>query len=61
MRAIWKEKLAPISSMMAVLIAMEISVPRGPATGKKVVPGITNAPQPTMQPKAMAHTSSLDR
>lgn len=36
-------------------------VPAGPATGRKLVPGITNAPQPTIQPKAMAHTSREDR
>jgi len=33
-------------------------VPIGPATGRKVVPGMTNTPQPTMQPKEIAHMSS---
>ena len=35
-------------------------VPRGPASGKNVVPGITNAPQPTAQPKAKAQTPNGD-
>ena len=37
------------------------SDPAGPAIGKNVVPGMTKAPQPIMQPKAIAHTSSGDR
>jgi len=34
---------------------MPMTVPRGPATGRKVVPGMTKAPQPTLHPKASAH------
>ena len=44
-------------SMMTIPIPMAITVPAGPATGRKVLPGIANTPQPTMQPKAMLHTS----
>ena len=44
-----------------MLMAMEITVPMGPATGRKVEPGIMKAPQPMMQPKAIAQTSSGDR
>lgn len=40
---------------------MAMMVPAGPATGKNVVPGITNAPQPMMQPRDRAHTSSVDK
>ena len=47
--------------MMTMPIAMAITVPAGPATGRKVLPGMANTPQPTMQPKAIPHTSSLDR
>ena len=59
--AIRNEKQEPTMSMMAVPTAMAISVPAGPATGRKVVPGMTKAPQPTMQPKAIAQTSTRDR
>ena len=37
---------------------MPIADPRGPAIGRKVVPGMTNEPQPTLQPKDSAHTAS---
>ena len=36
-------------------------VPTGPANGKNVVPGITNAPQPTAQPNDIAHAPNGDR
>ena len=48
-------------SMMTIPIPMAITVPAGPATGRKVLPGIANTPQPTIQPKAMLHTSRGDR
>ena len=48
-------------SMMTMPIPMAISVPAGPASGRKVFPGMANTPQPTMQPKAIAHTSRGDR
>ena len=47
-----------MTSIITTPIPMAISVSAGPATGRKVVPGITKAPQPTMQPKAIAQTSS---
>ena len=47
--------------MMIPPIAMPSAVPRGPAIGKNVVPGITNAPQPTAQPNDNAHTFSGDK
>ena len=34
---------------------MPSAVPTGPAMGRKVVPGMTKEPQPTLQPKARAH------
>ena len=36
-------------------ITMPGTVPSGPATGRNVVPGMTKAPQPTLQPNASAH------
>ena len=51
----------PMTSMIASPIAMDMMVPVGPATGRKVEPGMTKEPQPTMQPKAIAQTSSLER
>ena len=48
-------------SMMTMPISIEITVPSGPATGRKVVPGMANTPQPTMQPKAIAQTSITDK
>ena len=48
-------------SMMTMPASIAITVPAGPATGRNVVPGMANTPQPTMQPKAIAHTSSGDR
>ena len=60
-RPIRKEKLLPIISMMIMPISMAISVPIGPATGRNVVPGMANTPQPTMQPKAIAQTSTGER
>ena len=46
---------------IGIYAASALTVPAGPAAGRKVVPGITKAPQPTMQPKAMAQTSKGDR
>ena len=43
--------------MMAIPASMAMRVPNGPATGRNVVPGITNIPHPTMTPKAMPQTS----
>ena len=37
------------------------AVPTGPARGRNVVPGITNAPQPTLQPNESAHALSMPR
>ena len=37
------------------------AVPSGPPIGKKVVPGMTNAPQPTAQPNDNAQTFSGDK
>ena len=37
------------------------SDPMGPAIGKKVVAGITKAPQPTEQPKAKAQAEIGER
>ena len=48
-------------SMITIPMIMAISVPAGPATGRKVVPGMANTPQPTMQPKDIAHTSTGER
>ena len=45
-------------SIISAPKAMPIAVPTGPAIGKKVVPGITNAPQPTLQPNDSAQTPS---
>ena len=42
--------------MINAPIIMAMVVPKVPAVGKKVVPGIMNAPQPIIQPKANAHT-----
>ena len=48
-------------SMMPMPIASAISVPAGPATGRNVLPGIANNPQPTIIPKAIPNTSIEDR
>ena len=48
-------------SIMIAPIAIPIAVPSGPAIGRKVVPGMTKAPQPTLQPKDSAHTPSGDK
>ena len=48
-------------SIITIPMSMAISVPAGPATGRNVVPGMANTPQPTMQPKAIAHTSIGER
>jgi hypothetical protein len=61
LRDIRKEKLLPMISMMSIPINIAIMVPAGPATGRKVVPGMTKTPQPTIQPKAIAHTSKGDK
>ena len=47
--------------MTTIPISIASKVPIGPATGKNVVPGMANTPQPIMQPKAMAHTSTGSR
>jgi hypothetical protein len=47
--------------MTARPIVIEMSVPPGPATGRNVEPGMTKAPHPTMQPKAIAHASREER
>ncbi|MBE8953317.1 MAG: hypothetical protein SR1Q7_09270 [Quinella sp. 1Q7] len=47
--------------MMIPPTAMPSAVPSGPPIGKKVVPGMTNAPQPTAQPKDNAQTFSGDK
>ena len=44
-----------IGTMMARPISMARTVPAGPPTGRKVVPGMTKEPQPTLLPKASAH------
>ena len=44
--------------MMSAPTAMPITVPSGPATGRKLLPGIMKAPQPTAQPKDSAHAPS---
>ena len=38
-----------------------IAVPALPASGRNVVPGMTNAPQPTLHPNASAHAPGADR
>lgn len=48
-------------SMISALMPMASSVPSGPATGRKVVPGMTKAPQPMMHPSESAQTSSGDK
>ncbi len=50
-----------MTAITSVPMAIPIAVPSGPAAGRKVVPGITNAPQPTAQPKESAHTPSGER
>ena len=42
--------------MISAPTAMAAAVPRGPAAGRKVVPGIIKAPHPMMHPKARDHT-----
>ena len=61
LRPMRKEKLPPMTSMMHMPTIRAIIVPAGPATGRKVLPGMANTPQPTMVPKAIAHTSMGDR
>jgi hypothetical protein len=50
-----------MTNIIKVPIASPITVPHGPAAGKKVVPGITKAPQPTAQPNDSAHTAGIER
>jgi hypothetical protein len=50
-----------MTPVIRALTTIAIAVPRGPATGRKVVPGITNAPHPMMQLKDRAHTSKRER
>ena len=42
-------------------ISMPATVPIGPATGRNVVPGMTNAPHPTAQPNDSAHAITGER
>ena len=53
---VWKFA-ASIRTIAAPISSASI-VPTVPAMGKNVEPGITNAPQPIMQPKESAHTAS---
>ena len=46
--------------MTKALTDMAIAVPAGPATGRKVVPGMTNAPHPMMQLSDSANTSKRE-
>ena len=48
-------------SMMNAPISMANIEPRGPARFRKVVPGMTKAPQPTQQPKDMAQMASGEK
>ena len=45
-------------SMMTAPSKIPMTVPSGPATGRKVLPGIMNAPQPTAQPRESAQAPS---
>ena len=56
-----KEMQEAMTSMIASPITMEMMVPVGPATGRNVEPGMTKDPQPTAQPKDMAHTASKEK
>ena len=56
LRAMRKDRFRPTTSMIAVPAIIAMTVPAGPAAGRKVVPGIAKTPQPTMQPNAIAHT-----
>ena len=51
----------PMISMTTAPIPMPMAVPSGPAIGRKVVPGMTKAPQPTAHPKDSAHTLTGER
>ena len=51
----------PMINMTTAPIIMPRAVPAGPAFGKNVVPGITNAPHPTAHPKDSAHTDIGER
>ena len=42
--------------MMAAPMRMARDVPSVPATGRNMVPGIRNEPQPMQQPNASAHS-----
>ena len=44
--------------MITAPIPMPSTVPSGPASGRKVVPGIMNEPQPTAQPRDKAQAPS---
>ncbi len=50
-----------MTSIMRVLATIAMIVPKGPATGRKNVPGMTKAPQPTIIPSAIDQTSSRER
>ena len=51
-----------LAALVCVLSAVANSAaPTGPARGRKVVPGMTKAPQPTLHPKASAHAPSPER
>ena len=49
-----------MTNIMSAPIIRPIKVPIGPATGRKVVPGITNAPQPTLHPNPRAQAPTGD-
>ena len=48
-------------SMTSAPIPKPSAVPAGPASGKKVVPGITKEPHPTLQPNESAHAPNAVR
>ena len=50
-----------MTSITTAPMARPSTVPHGPAMGRKVVPGMTKEPQPTLHPKARAHTPRGDR
>ena len=47
--------------MISAPTPMPIAVPAGPAIGRKVDPGMTKAPQPTLHPKESAQTAKGER
>ena len=51
----------PIRNITSPPTSIPIAVPMGPASGRNVVPGMTNEPQPTAQPKESAQTAIGDK